>query len=90
MKKAIFLLLLTSAICRAETIFLDNNSAVVNGSTSYDPQTRTCGKGKCHVFTELDQAARALVDANILYVRAGIYSRASVGKYIEVHGNKVN
>lgn len=71
-------------------IFLDNHPGVVNGSTTYDPETRTCGKGEFKVFTELDEAARALSEADILYVRAGAYSRASVGKYITVHGNKVN
>jgi len=76
--------------CRAETIFLDNHPGVVNGSTTYDPETRTCGQGKYPIFTALDQAARALADADVLYVRAGTYSRGSVGKYIEVHGNKVN
>ena len=93
MKKLCTMMMLASlvlSVCHAETIFLDNGAGVINNSTTYDPETRTCGKGKCRVFTELDQAASALVDADILYVRAGIYSRASVGKYIEVHGNKVN
>jgi len=81
---------LALSICHADTILLDNYPGVVNGSTNYDPETRTCGRGKCRVFTELDQAARALFNADVLYVRAGTYSRASVGKYIEVHGNKVN
>jgi len=90
MKKAILLLLLTSAICHADTIFLDTSPGIVNGSTTYDPNTRACGKGRYRVFTDLDQAAGALSDADALYVRAGTYSRASVGKYIEVHGNKVN
>ena len=71
-------------------IFLDNRNGVVDGSTTYDPGTRTCGQGSYTVFTELDQAARALSAADVLYVRAGAYSRASVGKYIIVHDNKVN
>jgi len=65
-------------------------SGVVNGSTTYDPETRTCGEGRYRVFAKIDQAASALEDADILYVRAGTYSRVSVGKYITVRGKKVN
>ena len=90
MKKTVVLLLLASVVCHAETIFLDNHPRVINGLTTYDPETRTYGKGKYRVFTELDQAAQALSEADMLYVRAGTYSRSSVGKYITVHGNKVN
>jgi len=76
---------------RAETvIFLDNRPGVASRSTTYDPQTRTCGQGKHKVFTELDEAAQALAQADVLYIRAGTYGRASVGKYIQVHGNQVN
>ncbi len=82
--------LFASSICHADTIFLDNHPGIVNGSTTYDPETRTCGKGKYKVFANLDQAARALSGADVLYVRAGTYCRPSVGKYREVHGNKVN
>jgi hypothetical protein len=60
MRNAILLLLFTPVIVRAETVFLDNDPGIVNGSTTYDPGTRTCGKGRFKVFTELDQAARAL------------------------------
>ena len=81
---------MTLAIYHADTIFLDTRPGIVNGSSTYDPNTRACGKGKYRVFTDLDQAADALSDADALYVRAGTYSRAPVGKYIEVHGNKVN
>jgi len=90
MKNTALLLMLMSAICHADTVFLDNYPGVVNGSTTYDPETRICGAGKYKVFTDLDQAAQALSDADALYVRAGTYSRASVGKYIVVHSNKVN
>jgi hypothetical protein len=90
MRNAILLLLLTPVIVRAEAVFLDNQPGVVNGSTTYDPETRTCGKGRCKVFTKLDEAARALSEADVLYVRAGVYSRASVGRYITVHASKVN
>lgn len=90
MKRAVLLLLFASAICQAEPIFLDDYPGLISGSTTYDPETRTCGQGKYRVFTELDQAAQALSKADMLYVRAGTYSRSSVGKYITVHGNKVN
>ena len=81
---------LALSVCYAETIFLDNSTGVINNSITYAPETRTCGKGRYRVFTKLDQAASALVDADILYARAGIYSRASVGEYISVHGHQVN
>lgn len=71
-------------------VFLDNAPGVVNGSKTYDPKTRACGDGRFEVFTELDEAARALAQADTLYIRAGTYSRGSVGNYIEVHGHKVN
>jgi hypothetical protein len=71
-------------------VFLDNSAGATNGSTTYDPRTRTCGSGSYRVFTELGDAADALADADVLYVREGTYSRDSVGKYIEVHGNRVN
>ncbi len=90
MKKAIFTLMLMSAICRAEVIFLDSFPGVVNGSTTYDPATRTCGKGSFRVYTEIADAANALKSGDTLYIRAGVYSRPSVGNYITVHGNKVN
>lgn len=90
MKRAVLSLLFASAICQAETIFLDNYPGLINGSATYDPETRTCGQGKYHVFTEVDQAAQALSDADVLHVRAGTYSRASVGNYISVHGHQVN
>ena len=90
MKKAIFTLMLMSAICRAEVIFLDSFPGVVNGSTTYDPATRTCGKGSFKVYTEIADAANALKSGDTLYIRAGVYSRPSVGNYITVHGNKVN
>jgi len=92
MRKITFLLLVlfAASASSAVTIYLDNRKGVVNGSATYDPETRTCGEGKYKVLTGLDQAARALSDADALYVRAGTYSRSSVGNYIEVHGNKVN
>ena len=71
-------------------VFLDSAPGVTNDSATYDPKTRTCGAGKHRVFTDLDQAARALTDADCLYVRSGTYSRKSVGSYITVHGNTVN
>ena len=73
-----------------KVIFLDNKESVVNGSALYDPNTRTCGDGEYRVFTDLDEAARALADADVLYIRGGTYTRASVGKYITVHGHRVN
>ena len=90
MKNAIILLLFVATIACAETVFVDNQPGVINGSTAYDPETRTCGQGSHKVFTKLDQGARALSQADTLYLRAGVYGRDSVGEYIEVHGNKVN
>lgn len=92
MRKTTFLVLalMAASACNAASIYLDNGKGVVNGSSTYDPGTRACGQGSYKVFTDLDQAARALSDADSLYVRAGTYSRASVGNYREVHGNKVN
>ncbi len=71
-------------------VFLDNQPGVINGSLTYDPQTRTCGAGKHQVFVDLDEAARALAKADCLLLRAGTYSRGSVGRYLTVHGNQVN
>ncbi|KPL02296.1 MAG: hypothetical protein AMK75_02975 [Planctomycetes bacterium SM23_65] len=71
-------------------VFLDNRQDVVNGSSTYDPATRTCGQGKYTVFTELDEAARALDTADTLYVRAGTYSRAPEVRPVNVHGSRVN
>lgn len=62
-------------------IFLDNLSGIVNGSSSYDPKTRTCGNGKYTVFTELGEAAGALPDSGTLYIRAGTYSRPLTGEF---------
>ncbi len=88
--RAFVALLLVSATASAQTVFLDNHPGVVNGSATYDPETRTCGTGSHMVFTKIDEAAQALANADVLYVRAGTYSRDSVGKYIEVHGHRVN
>lgn len=71
-------------------VFLDNAQGVQNGSTTYDPETRTSGKGKYKVFSDISQAAKALASADTLYVRAGTYSRESVGQSIAVHGNQVS
>ncbi len=92
MKKTTLLLMLILAlpICHADTIFLDNHPGVVNGSMTYEPATRTCGKGFYKVYTDVSDAAQALSGGDTLYFRAGIYSRPSVGKYILVHGNEVN
>jgi hypothetical protein len=57
---------------------------------TYDPDTRTCGRGEDQVFTALDAAARALADADVIYIRGGRYSRASVGDYITVHGHQID
>lgn len=92
MKKTPLLLMLILAlpICYADTIFLDNHPDVVNGSMTYEPATRTCGKGSCIVYTNVLDAAQVLSGGDTLYVRDGVYSRPSVGKYILVHGNEVN
>jgi hypothetical protein len=79
-----------SAVCHADTIFLDNHPGVVNGSTTYDPATRICGKGSYKVYTNVSDATQPLSGGDTLYVRTGAYSRPSVGKSIVVHGNKVN
>ena len=71
-------------------VFLDNSDQVMDGSTSYEPETRTCGHGHDLVFTTLDGAAQALVDADVLFLRSGTYTRESVGSYHPVHGNRVN
>jgi len=73
----------------AETVFLDNAPGVENGSSTYDPQTRTCGKGQYRVFSNLGEAAAALRQAEVLYIRAGVYSR-EVKPNVEVHGSNVN
>ncbi len=90
MKKAVILLLFTSVACCADTIFLDNNPGIINGSKSYDPASRTCGNGSYTVYTNLSDASQALAAAKTLYVRAGTYSQPSVGKYITVHGSDIN
>ena len=71
-------------------VFLDNGPGIEDGSRTYDPQSRSCGQGKHRVFNRLESVAAALADAEVLYLRGGTYSRPDVGKYIEVHGNKVN
>ena len=86
----LILALLAAHTFGADIVFLDCQVGVLDGSTTYDPNTRTCGQGRYRVFTELDEAARALVDADTLYLRSGTYSSKSVGDYLEVHGNKVN
>jgi CubicO group peptidase (beta-lactamase class C family) len=73
----------------AAVVFLDNNSRVENGSTVYDPDTRTCGEGKYRVFNNLAPAVAALRQADVLYVRAGTYSRL-VTPNVKVHGSHVN
>ena len=62
-------------------VFLDNANGLVNSSTTYDPETRTCGEGRCAVYTDLEQAAQALSVGDTLYVREGTYSRPSTGEY---------
>ncbi|HCO93581.1 MAG TPA: hypothetical protein DIU00_06465, partial [Phycisphaerales bacterium] len=71
------------------TVFLDNCPIVEDGSDTYDPNTRTCGNGKYKVFSDLIQAIVALKQADVLYVRAGTYSRV-VTPNVKVHGNDVN
>mgnify|MGYP006288120003 FL=1 len=79
-----------AAVQKERVVFLDNAPGVENGSDRYDPATRRSGGGTHRVFTRLDEAAAALADADVLYIRAGTYARESVGTYREVHGNKVN
>jgi len=62
-------------------IFLDNQSGIVNGSSSYDPKTRTCGNGRYTVFTELGEAAKALRDSGTLYIRVDTYTRPYAGEF---------
>ncbi|MBD3265285.1 hypothetical protein GF373_01335 [bacterium] len=72
-------------------IFFDNAPNITEGDNTYDPETRTCGKGSYRVFTQLDTASNALDNADILYIRAGAYSRETVeGRYTTVHGSRVN
>lgn len=71
------------------SVFLDNGPGVVNGSTTYDPNTRTCGSGKYAVYSDLVQAVGALQQADVLYIRAGTYSR-QVTPNVHVHDSDVN
>jgi hypothetical protein len=71
------------------TVFLDNRQDVENGSTTYDPVTRTCGRGKYKVYSDLVQAVAALSQADTLCIRAGTYSR-QVKPNVNVHGSDVN
>ena len=87
---AVGLMLLAAGACRAATIFLDKHPGVVNGSNNYEPASRTCGPGSHRVYTDIASAMEALRGGDTLYVRAGTYSRPSVGKYKTIHGNKVN
>jgi len=73
----------------ATTAFLDNGPGVEKASGTYDPVTRTCGKGKYRVFNDLAQVDAALKQADVLYIRAGTYSRA-VTPNVRVHGNDLN
>ena len=79
-----------AALDERRVVFLDSSPGIEDGSRTYDPHARSCGKGKFRVFSRLENAAAALADADVLYLRGGTYSRADVGRYIEVHGNKVN
>ena len=88
--QTLILALLVAKSSGEDTVFLDHQVDILDGSTTYDPNTRSCGQGGHIVFTKLDEAARALVSADNLYIRSGTYSRKSVGDYLEVHGNKVN
>ncbi|MHC4738451.1 MAG: DNRLRE domain-containing protein [Planctomycetota bacterium] len=83
-KKLIFLMafvvLLVSvapSICNAATIFLDNYPGVVNGSTTYDPATRSTGSGSYKVYTTLANVNTALSGGDTLYIRQGTYDNPS-------------
>ena len=73
----------------AGTVFLDNGPMVEDGSDTYDPDTRSCGNGKYKVFNDLASAVVALKQADMLYVRAGTYSRV-VAPNVTVHDSHVN
>ena len=73
----------------ANTVFLDNSPGVQNNSNAYDPATRICGNGQDRVFSDLVQAVAALEQADVLYVRAGTYSRV-VKPSVKAHGSEVN
>jgi hypothetical protein len=72
-----------------QTVFLDNCPMVEDGADTYDPDTRTCGNGRYRVFRDLGRAVVLLEQADVLYVRAGTYSR-EVTPNVNVHGSNVN
>jgi len=65
------------SICDAATIFLDNYQGVVNGSSTYNPATRSCGSGSYKVYTTLANVNSALAGGDTLYLRAGTYDNPS-------------
>jgi hypothetical protein len=72
-----------------QIVFLDNGPAVKDGSDTYDPDTRACGNGKYRVFRDLDRVTSSLEQADVLYLRAGTYSR-EVKSNVKVHGSEIN
>jgi len=85
-KKLLFLLaivvllgMFSASVGNAATIFLDNYAGVVNGSTTYDPDTRTTGSGSYKVYTTLANVNTALAGGDTLYIRAGNYDNSSEG-----------
>ncbi|MHC4395498.1 MAG: hypothetical protein ACYS1A_07560, partial [Planctomycetota bacterium] len=58
-------------------IFLDNTGGVVDGSTTYDPVTRTTGSGSYTVYNNLASVNTALQGGDLLYIREGEYDNPS-------------
>lgn len=57
--------------------FVDNGATgCINGSTTYDPSTRTCGSGSYIIYTNLTNAFNGTTDGNkTILVRAGTYTQ---------------
>jgi len=66
-------ILFQAAICDAKTFYLDNKSGIVNGSSTYNPATRSNSGGSSLVYTSPWDAGQALSSGDTLYVRQGTY-----------------
>ena len=58
-------------------IFLDNYPGVVDGSSTYDPVTRSTGSGSYTVYNNLASVNTALQGGDLLYIREGDYDNPS-------------
>lgn len=62
------------------TVFLDGSTTnCSNGSTTYNPSTRSCGSGSDTVYLDLASFSSNIVPGKTNYIRAGSYFRDNPG-----------